>query len=348
MKFFRSLLILVVANSIANSQSYDGELRGYHSGRNQNFEHLVARAESISQTKFEERSIEQIALRSAARKYFSLTIREGRSYLGLFVVNEFDENAYPFVRLFTDKDIRTESIVPLNGSFGQELTLLKCDVLELFDAKVSNANLASIAIVESLKVLGLPARGFGFDEYTIFPASLETLIVRNAYLNDHFFQAISKLKKLKTMVLINCGISYESPVDAGISYSSNTWNDYPRLFRKSSGIIESLKILNSDPAIFNHVVREQWPNLKDINVVLQFDNARAIHYITSDQYGEFQGVIKCFPALKLFSFKEHGYEHPRLRENFNAIKITRDKNSQKPTCGLPKPRSTDAKGQQQR
>jgi hypothetical protein len=322
MKICIFLLILFVTNSASNSQSYDGELRAYYSGRNQNFDDLVGRAESIFKTKFEERSIEYAALKSAARKHFSLTNYEGRIYLGLYVVNDYDENAYPFVRLFTDKDIKFESISPLIGSFGQELDLLKCDILELFDAKVSNNNLASIATVKSLKVLGLPRRGFGFDENTIFPEALEMLIVRNAYLNDHFFAALSKLDKLKTLVLVNCGISYESPVNAGISYTSNTWNDYPRLFKKSSDIISSLKIIDSDPAIFNHVVRKQWVNLKDVHVVLQFDNARAIHYITSDKYGEFQDAFKSFPALKSFSFKEHGYEHPRLREDFNNVKVT--------------------------
>lgn len=305
------LVLCIFFTGLMNAQSYDNELLEFFCGEKVGFDALKKRAEQKIGRTIESKSPEYRIILGAARYPYALLYSGDDSTLGLFVVSDLRPEIHPFVSVFTDVDTSQGENAPLFGSLASEIEMLGCEVLELHDAKVTNGNLLSISSIKTIKHLGLPNRGMGFSEGVKFPINLETLIVRNSYLNDHFFKAINEHEYLQKLVIYDCGLSYDSPKEPNAVYSDETWVSSPEIFKDVSSQIVELKVIDSDPSIFNHLVGERWAKLQELSICLYPQNYKAMNYLAISGGEIFESK---FPKLDVLSFKDYGIDYEKLRE----------------------------------
>jgi hypothetical protein len=232
----------------------------------------------------------------------------GRSWFGLYFVNEISNSFSPFSRVDDDFSSPTTKFKDIQQPLFQEskmlgslqLKLLKeasLSVVELYDAAITLEYLAYLSEIKTLEVLGLPCRGVKFDKEFSFPANLKTLVVRNTELNEFFFEALNELKGLKRLVILNCTTTIEHPVVLELSYFRElSWRERPRIFKGVNETLESLEIIKSDPRLLDYAIPETWKALKTIKADLFFNLFGVRTFMDSAK--EFRSV---FPVIERIS-----------------------------------------------
>jgi hypothetical protein len=145
--------------------------------------------------------------------------------------------------------------------------------------------------------------------------------VRNSFLSIHFFDALKDLKHLKYLVINGCSVYFKLPQNTGFGYSLSTWEKEPRYFESIAPRVQCLRIVNSSPSIFNHMIREEWSSIERLELCLYPQNIEAVDYSIDAK----EGKLVNFPKLKELHVKEYGYNHKKLdikSNNVSIIKIT--------------------------
>jgi hypothetical protein len=112
-----------------------------------------------------------------------------------------------------------------------------------------------------------------------FPPKTETLVVRNSFLNIHFFDALKDLKHLRSIVITGCSLYLKSPQNAGFGYALSTWDRSHRFLKSIAPRVRHLRLVNSSPSIYNHLIREEWSSLEKFELCLYPDNIEAVNYV---------------------------------------------------------------------
>ena len=187
----KALLIILMSLGVkvlhANSV-YDDELKHFFERERPDIEFLKKRNQQTAETYPSVIKEDINLIKSALRKPYSIFHDDNKQLLCFFVTPDIDPPSWPFLRVFNDVDEEIGNQI-LVGSFCYEAKTLDLEVLELFDAEVSPANMSRLSNLSSMRHLGLPARGMSFLKGISFPSQTETLVVRNSFLNVHFFEA---------------------------------------------------------------------------------------------------------------------------------------------------------------
>lgn len=250
------------------------------------------------------------------RSLLSLKVQENNPILGLYCVNELNEYP-PYTRLFrSNKENIGNFLTSIPHDLDDEIqtygdlevflyTKLGVSIFELYDTLLSEDDISHLSRFESITHLGLPVRGMKFTQPFTFPSNLNFLIVRNTTLNDHFFKALNQLNQLENLILIDCLIdknTIPAPEYNGFSMDGAATRDNGNLLY--NGINDSLltlKIIRSDPWIFEYASVYKWPVLTDIDVDI-YDNYSAVTEILSKVL---QGdeIALNFPKLKYLTVR---------------------------------------------
>lgn len=312
-----TLVVFFVTQALRANFVYDGELKQFFDRERPDFEYLKKRNEQTAQRYPNVINESTSLVASALKKPYTIFDDGNQQILCLFVTPNNDSSSYPFVRLFNDIDEKQHKGKLVVGSFCYEAKMLDLQVLELFDAEVSSENLTQLSNVTSIRHLGLPARGISFLKGITFPPNTETLVVRNGFLNVHFFDALKDLKHLRNVVINGCSVYFKSPQNAGFGYSLSTWDKLPRFFESIAPRVRHLRLVNSSPSILNHLIREKWSSLEKFELCLYPQNVEAVDYVFDREKRE----LANFPKLKELIVKEYGYNHRNLEITFENLRV---------------------------
>jgi hypothetical protein len=231
-----------------------------------------------------------------------------RIWFGFFFVTELSNSFSPFDPVFSNRSSPVSRLKVIQQPLFQEAEMLgtiqlrllnqvSLSVIELYDAAIGLNDLDYLSEIKTLEVLGLPCRGVKFDKKFNFPANLKTLVVRNAELNEFFFEALNELKGLKRLVILNCTTTIEYPLILEASYfREQSWRERPRIFKGVKRTLESLEIIKSDPRLLDYAIPETWESLKTIKSDL-FSNLFGVRTYM-DSAKEFRST---FPVIERIS-----------------------------------------------
>jgi hypothetical protein len=261
----RIIFLLIV--SFDDSFGYDGILSAYYKKFIPNSEEFLDYENKYNLTRIPEEAVRSrkldevpsnqkgVAIGDLDRSPIELVFKDklgqlsfkkdesGQTWFGLYFVTELSNSFPPFSRVDGNlsspasmfKDIQQPLFQESKFLGSLHLKLLNqahLSVVELYDAAITLEYLDYLSEIKTLEILGLPCRGVKFDRDFNFPASLKTLVVRNAELNEFFFEALNKLKGLKRLVILNCTTTIEYPIVLELSYFRElSWRERPRIFK---------------------------------------------------------------------------------------------------------------------
>jgi hypothetical protein len=196
--------------------------------------------------------------------------------------------------------------------------LYSCLNLSIVDLEMTSMNIADLKRlhrIKTIKKLGLTACGIEFSEPFIFPEKLESLIVRRAVLNNHFFDAINQCEYLKEISIVDCNMNasnYPKFVLADFSFidreRTKRQGDTP--FRNVSKYLNNIEIVRSNPIIFDYMIVEKWHSLSEMKADIYSNETSFISLIIpSDVDGEHS-----FPNIENAVIRIHHSKKDRYNE----------------------------------
>jgi hypothetical protein len=256
-------------------------------------------------------NINKSVLEDNIKLYFrnlSLSKDENQNFvLGLFQTkksncipysyNRITRNPHHNANLYTvTKNNEKIDTLDLNAELYSGLNL---SIVDLEMTSMSIDDLKRLHRIKTIKKLGLTACGIEFSEPFIFPEKLESLIVRRAVLNNHFFDAINQCEYLKEISIVDCNMddsNYPKFVLADFDFidreRTKRQGDTP--FRNVSRHLNNVEIIRSNPIIFQYMIIEKWHSLREMKVDIYSNDISFISLIIpSDVDGEYS-----FPNIK--------------------------------------------------
>lgn len=188
----------------------------------------------------------------------------------------------------------------------------KLDVLDLYDSHVLTGELWKLELFKNAKIMGLPRHGIHFDETFVLPSSIQTLVVRNSILNTHFFNALSELDGLDTLIFIDCHLDSHVP----FAWSNADSADWLVSFADPFGFklikkVGCLRIIGGSSTLVTNILASPWPKLKNLEIydleqqqlirLLPFFN-RLDSLVKEGNESSNQRIARLFPLLKSFSY----------------------------------------------
>lgn len=300
--------ILIMAEE---QNSYDGELSIYLSNDKVTRKALTDLCDiDMGLSKFNPKLL---AINSLCLDFTSIRRSENGFNVGYFVISNRVSGGHPIMRIFTDGDNGDAGAHLKKNTFSYQLNTIKCNTLDLYDSRARSANINSLCNIRTLTHLGLPRSNMVFDGPFRFPESIETIIVRNAVLNKHFFSALNQSKSLKSIVILNCSTDIDMPE------SENVKDGRLAYFDGFSGRAKKMKIIDSDPTILNLMLLSEWNNLQELQVTLYNDNLLSVSEVFSNE----SQMSSVFPKLSRLKIREYGAKNLLLENNTNKYKLSK-------------------------
>jgi len=178
------------------------------------------------------------------------------------------------------------------------MAAINLEVLELKGSFLSHDCFAYLSKFETVKKLGLPSNFVEFGDDLHFPPNLDTLIVRNAVLNEQFFKATNRLKDLRHLVLIECSTTLPETVllDFDLIDKIRTRDSAGRPFKTLAERLSTLTVLRCDTRIVGHLISEKWNSLKEFRIEIR--DELAIFLSVSLQTSAHEGDFDTFPMVE--------------------------------------------------
>jgi hypothetical protein len=322
MKILKLLLATYAAiyNASYGFDNYDNELLFLYSKERPSYSLLEKRVKSTSDNVDLDIRMLEMWYRSPdvpITRNMSTKSIWGRDVIGHFFVHDLNKDYEPFTNLFGSEKPDASGSGNHLPMWLQFIKLSGCEVLDLFDAKLSCQDFSKLSNLTKLKFIGMPNRGMNFDCEFFLPENLEFLVVRNCVLNDNFFKALGGLTNLKKLVILGCTLKYPSPKASGWIYDDHSWDGLPKLFTKVNLTLDSVKIHKSDPDIFNYMLSKKWPKLTHLDVFITSYNKSALTYLAQDpNKRNFH-----FPILSQVSAYSIIHDHSDLKKAFPEVVI---------------------------